>query len=56
MPWLDEMSHCEENTKHNAQTTDHEIGDSQKVVLTTHDRSCGDEQVLGSSIKLDIED
>jgi hypothetical protein len=40
MPWFDKMCKSEYNAQDDAKATNHDIGDSQKGILATHDSSC----------------
>lgn len=50
MPWFDQMSNSEDDTKNNTDTTNDNIGNSEEGVLSAHDSPSRDENGLGASI------
>jgi hypothetical protein len=50
LPWLDQMSDCEESAKHDADAAHDDIGDAEKGILPSHDGTCGDDDRFGATV------
>lgn len=37
IPWFNQVGYCEEDAEHNTETSNHNICDTQEVVLAAHD-------------------
>ena len=53
VPWLDEMGHCEQGAKDNANATDSHIRYAKKRILPSHHSSSRYDQGFGASKYVD---
>ena len=55
LPWFNQVSNGEDDTKDNADTANDDIGDAEEGISSTHDGSRRDKNGLGASIDRDWE-
>ena len=56
LPGLYEMGDGKDNAEDDTQSSDHDIGDAEEVVLAAHDRPCGNQERLCAAIFFDGKD
>ena len=55
VPWSDQMRRCEDDTQNDTDTSNGNICDSKERVSASHNRACGYDDGLGTSIDVDWE-